>query len=323
MTVYPILQSVHAFFVRRSFFFLKILRAMITGFFILLLTFFMVRASGNPAEIYLGSEATPEAIEYFNHQWGLDKPAGYQFVSYLSTILKGDLGTSLIKKKPVIDVFLTYLGPTLSLMIPAAILSIGGGILLGMVASRNHKKMLDSTILFFSTAGYSLPNFFLGVILIFFFSVVLGVLPSSGNVSWKHFIMPIFTVMTSDLAVFTRFSRSSFIDVYNQSFIMSFRALGVSEKRILLAHGLPNASISLLTISGFYIGSLISGAIITETIFSWPGLGSLLVSSLKARDFPMVQGLILVFGFSIIIMNLLTDFLYGVIDPRIRKGAAA
>ena len=305
---------------KRKYFLVKAIRALITGFFILILGFVLMRASGNPAEIYLGSEVTDEAVAYFNHEWGLDRSISKQFLSYLGNVIRFDFGNSLLKKQPVIQIIENHLGPTLSLMIPVAILSIVGGIFLGMVAAKHYKKPLDTGLMIFATIGFSLPNFFFGILLIFLFSVVLGVLPSSGNLTWKHFIMPIFTIMTADIAVFAHFSRAATLQVYNQHFIMSFRALGISEKKILLRHVLPNASISLLTISGFYIGSLITGAIVTETIFSWPGLGSLLVSSLKARDFPVVQVLIIIFGFSIIGMNLLTDMLYGVMDPRIRKG---
>ncbi|MGH0054102.1 MAG: ABC transporter permease [Sphaerochaetaceae bacterium] len=313
-------NSLTTWVLKRKYFLIKITRALLTGFIILILSFILMRASGNPAEIYLGSEATDEAVAYFNHEWGLDRSISHQFISYLGNILRFDFGNSLLKKQPVTQIFKQHLGPTLSLMIPVALLAITGGIFFGMVAARNYKKPLDTGLMIFTTIGFSLPNFFFGVLLIFLFSITLGILPSSGNLTWKHCIMPIFTIMTADIAVFVHFTRSATLQVYNQHFIMSFRALGISEKRILLRHVFPNASISLLTISGFYIGSLITGAIVTETIFSWPGLGSLLVSSMKARDFPVVQALIIIFGFSIVGMNLLIDVLYGVMDPRIRKG---
>ena len=315
--------SIRAWIIKRSYFLIKMVRALLTGFVILILSFVLMRASGNPAEIYLGSEATDEAIEYYNREWGLDASIFQQFSTYLKNIARLDFGNSLIKKQPVIELFKQHLGPTLSLMIPVAVLAIGGGIGIGMLAARNYKKPFDTGLMIFATIGFSLPNFFFGVLLIFLFSVTLGILPSSGNLTWKHFIMPIVTIMTADLAVFAHFTRSATLQVYNQHFVMSFQSLGISEMRILFRHVLPNASISLLTISGFYIGSLITGAIVTETIFSWPGLGSLLVTSLKARDFPVVQALILIFGFSIVVMNLLTDVLYGVFDPRIRRGGLA
>ena len=309
---------------RKAFYFIfKILRALITAFAIVVLSFFMVRASGDPARIYLGSEATPEMIEHFNHKWGLDRSLPVQFASYLSRLFQGDLGDSLIKSRPAIEIILERVPATLSLMIPAALISIIGGITLGMAASRNGGSHLDSGLMLLSTIGYSLPNFFFGVVLIFFFSIILGSLPSSGNETWKHFLMPITTIAAADIAVFTRFSRAAFNDIYEQGFITSFRALGIAERRILFLHALPNASISLLTISGFYVGSLITGAIVTETIFSWPGLGSLLISSLKARDFPLVQGLILIFGLSIVAVNLVIDMLYGIFDPRVREGINA
>jgi ABC-type dipeptide/oligopeptide/nickel transport system permease component len=317
------LHSIIRFLRRHRYFFIKTFRAAGTALVILVLSFFMIRASGNPAEIYLGGEATPESIDYFNRKWGLDKPAAVQFFSYIGRVFHGDFGESLIKTRPVTEIIMDYLPATLSLMIPAAIIAITGGLLLGMAASHNHKKPLDSGLLIVSTLGFSLPNFFFGIVLIYLFSVVLGWLPPSGNTSLKHYIMPLITITTADIAVFTRFGRAAFIDIYEQNFITSFRSLGVKERRILFRHALPNASISLLTISGFYIGALITGAVVTENIFSWPGLGSLLVQSMKARDFPLVQALILLFGFVIVSVNLLVDILYGVIDPRIRKGGTA
>ena len=304
----------------RSYFFVKLIRAFITAFLILVISFLMIRSSGNPAQIYLGDEARPEAVEYFNRKWGLDKPIFVQFTSYLSQAVKGDFGHSLIKTRPVSEIIMDRLPATLSLMIPAAIISIVLGVLMGMIASLHYKELADTGILIGSTLGFSLPNFFFGVLLIFFFSIVLGWLPASGNSTISHYIMPLIAIVTADLAIFTRFSRAAFIDIYEHHYITGFRSLGVRESRILFFQALPNAANALLTIGGFYVGSLVSGAIVTETIFSWPGLGSLLIASVKARDFPLVQGLILLFGISIVLANLGIDFLYGIVDPRIRKG---
>lgn len=314
-------RKITALFHRYSYFFIKIIRALVTALIIMVISFFMIRSSGNPALIYLGTEATPEALEYFNHKWGLDRPVIHQFSSYFGRLMHGKLGNSLIKSRPVGEIIGSRLGATLSLMIPAAVLSIGGGIILGTIAALRHKKPLDGTILVVSTLGFSLPNFFFGVLLIFLFSVVLGWLPSSGNEGFRHYLMPLTAIVTADCAIFTRFTRAALVDIFDSHFIASFRSLGIKERRIFFLQALPNAAISLLTISGFYIGSLVSGAIITETVFSWPGLGSLLVESLRARDYPIVQALMLLFGFSIVVTNLIIDVLYGVADPRIRKGA--
>ncbi len=313
-------KRLFAFMDTRSYFFVKLIRAFITAFLILVISFLMIRSSGNPAQIYLGDEARPEAVEYFNRKWGLDKPIFVQFTSYLSQAVKGDFGNSLIKTRPVSEIIMDRLPATLSLMIPAAIISIVLGVLMGMIASLHYKELADTGILIGSTLGFSLPNFFFGVLLIFFFSIVLGWLPASGNSTISHYIMPLIAIVTADLAIFTRFSRAAFIDIYEHHYITGFRSLGVRESRILFFQALPNAANALLTIGGFYVGSLVSGAIVTETIFSWPGLGSLLIASVKARDFPLVQGLILLFGISIVLANLAIDFLYGIVDPRIRKG---
>jgi len=308
---------------RHTYFFVKLLRAVLTAFLVLVLSFVLVRASGNPGEIFLGSEATPEAVELFNRRWGLDQPLPVQFARYFERIVRFDLGKSLVKGRPVAELIGERVGATLSLMAPAAVMSIGLGVFFGLVAALRHRRLADTGILVASTLGFSLPNFFFGVLLIFVFSVVLGVLPSSGNTSLRHYIMPLIAIITSDVAVFVRFSRSALLDILDRDFITSFRALGTKERRVLMRHALPNASIALLTISGFYIGSLVGGAIVTETIFSWPGLGSLLVASVRARDFPLVQALVLIFGMSIVVANLIVDVLYGVVDPRIRKGVDA
>lgn len=309
------------FFTTHSYFTVRIIRSVITAFIILILSFFMIRASGDPARIFLGSEATPEAVAYYQEKWGLDKPLHVQFTTYMFRIMKGDFGNSLIKNRPVKDIISERIGATLSLMIPAAFLSISLGIILGTIAALRYKKMTDAGILLASTIGFSLPNFFFGVILIFIFSVKLGCLPSGGNTTFLHYIMPLLAIVTADIAVFTRFTRAALIDIFESQYIMGFRSLGIKERRIFLLQALPNAGIALWTISGFYIGSLIGGAIVTETIFSWPGLGSLLIRSVRGRDFPIVQALILLFGISIVMANFFIDIIYGFVDPRIRKGA--
>lgn len=313
-------RSIRGFLAAHTYFLVKLLRAALTAFIILVLSFIMVRASGNPAEIFLGSEASKSEIDFLVKKWGLDQPLAVQFVRYVSRVVNLDFGKSLINNRSVGEIILQRIPATLSLMIPAAILSIFLGILCGTLAALRHRKAPDIALMVGSTLGFSLPNFFFGVLLIFLFSVVLGWLPSSGNTTFFHYIMPLIAIITADVAVFTRYTRSALLDILNKDFITSFRALGTREQRIILHHALPNASIALLTISGFYIGSLVSGAIVTETIFAWPGLGSLLVSSVRSRDFPLVQGLVLLFGISIVAANLVVDILYGVIDPRIRKG---
>jgi peptide/nickel transport system permease protein len=251
----------------------------------------------------------------------LDKHLIVQFKIYFERISHGDLGISVYKNKPVRDIIAGRFGATLSLMIPAAIISILLGVIIGTGSAIKHGKPVDRIILIGSTLGFSLPNFFLGVLLIFTFSVGLGILPSSGNTTARHYVMPLATLVISEIAVFTRFTRASMIDILQRYYVISFRSLGIKERRILFFQALPNAAIALLTIAGFYIGSLVGGAIITETIFSWPGIGSLLIEAIRSRDFPLVQGLILLFGVSIVIINLLVDIANSLVDPRVRKGA--
>jgi len=308
---------------RYSYFLAKAARACGTVAAIVLLAFALSHASGDPAQVFLGGEATPEAVHAFREKWGLDKPLAVQLARYVVLLSQGDLGKSLYTSRKVTEVIAERIPATLSLMIPVAFLAISLGILIGTAAAIRNGRLSDKAILLGSTLGFSLPNFFLGIVLIFTFSVGLALLPSSGNMYARSFIMPIMTLVLADVAVFTRFARASMIDILGKYYILSFRSLGVKEWRILLFQALPNASIALLTISGFYIGSLVGGAIVTETIFAWPGVGSLLISAIRSRDFPLVQGLILLFGLSIVAANLAVDFLYGVIDPRVRKGVSS
>lgn len=239
---------------------------------------------------------------------------------YLEKFVSLDMGTSYMTGQPVRDVFLDALGPTLSLMIPTAVVTLLIGIPSGVCAALHRNTLLDRSLMVMSVFGYAVPNFFMGVLLLLVFSIQLGWLPSYGNATVWHYIMPIITMATSEAAIFSRYARSAMIDALRLPCVRAARMRGLPERRIIWLHALPNAMLSILTILGFFLGTLVAGAVITENVFSWPGVGKLLVQSVASRDIPVVQMIVLVTGASLVTANLLMDLLALVVNPRLRKG---
>ena len=281
-----------------------LLRAAFTLLLLTACVFFGLHMTGDPARIMLGNAADEVALEAFRAQWGLNLPLWQQFLVYLEKFVSLDMGTSYMTGQPVRDVFLDALGPTLSLMIPTAVVTLLIGIPSGVCAALHRNTLLDRSLMVMSVFGYAVPNFFMGVLLLLVFSIQLGWLPSYGNATVWHYIMPIITMATSEAAIFSRYACMR----------------GLPERRIIWLHALPNAMLSILTILGFFLGTLVAGAVITENVFSWPGVGKLLVQSVASRDIPVVQMIVLVTGASLVTANLLMDLLALVVNPRLRKG---
>ena len=276
-----------------------------------IITFLMIHLiPGDPARIMLGNAADEVALEAFRAQWGLNLPLWQQFLVYLEKFVSLDMGTSYMTGQPVRDVFLDALGPTLSLMIPTVV-TLLIGIPSGVCAALHRNTLLDRSLMVMSVFGYAVPNFFMGVLLLLVFSIQLGWLPSYGNATVWHYIMPIITMATS---------RSAMIDALRLPCVRAARMRGLPERRIIWLHALPNAMLSILTILGFFLGTLVAGAVITENVFSWPGVGKLLVQSVASRDIPVVQMIVLVTGASLVTANLLMDLLALVVNLRLRKG---
>lgn len=296
-----------------------VLRSLVTLFLLTACVFFALHLTGDPARIMLGDGADATALASFRAQWGLDKPLWEQFLVYLQKFLTLDMGRSYLTGLPVKEVFLNAFWPTLDLMIPTAIVTLLFGIPAGVIAALHRNSNLDKAMMFISVFGYAVPNFFMGVLLLLIFSIWLGWLPSYGNATVWHYIMPIITMATSEAAIFSRYARSAMIDAMRLPCVKAARMRGLPERRVIWLHALPNAMLSILTIMGFFLGTLVAGAVITENVFSWPGVGKLLVQSVANRDIPVVQLIVLATGASLIIANLAMDLLALVVNPRLRK----
>ena len=296
-----------------------VLRSLVTLFLLTAVVFFALHLTRDPARIMLGDGADATALAAFRAQWGLDKPLWEQFVIYLQKFLTLDMGRSYLTGLPVKDVFLNAFWPTLDLMIPTAIVTLLIGIPAGVIAALNRNTAIDRGMMFISVFGYAVPNFFMGVLLLLIFSIWLGWLPSYGNTTIWHYIMPIITMATSEAAIFSRYARSAMIDALRMPCVKAAQMRGLPKRRIIWLHALPNAMLSILTIMGFFLGTLVAGAVITENVFSWPGVGKLLVQSVANRDIPVVQLIVLATGASLIIANLAMDLLALVVNPRLRK----
>lgn len=296
----------------------KVLRALLTLWIVVTFAFVIMHASGDPIEILLGDQAEQEVIDHYKALYGLDRPMHEQYYRYFKGILTGDLGYSLTDQRPVTELLAEAIPATLELGLTALAVSMLIGIPLGIVAALNRNKPIDRFVMTFAVLGFSIPNFFLGILLILLFSMTLRWLPTAGMGTWEHLVMPALTLGTAAAGSLARFTRSSMLEVMNKLYMRTAVAKGVPRGRRIRWHALPNAAIPLVTVLGFRLGDLIAGSIITETVFAWPGVGRALVSAVTARDLAVVQGVLLMTACTMVVANLLVDLAYGWIDPRIR-----
>lgn len=284
---------------------------------------------GDPVYLMLGSSETqnvdPEVYEAVRKELGLDEPFFVRYFDYLKNALKGDLGRSYITNEDVFDTVMKRMPATLQLTFSALFLAIIVAVPLGVLAALKHNSIWDNIATMFATIGVSLPGFWFGLILILFFSLRLGWLPSFGKAYmddgiltfFKHLILPASALGLSLAATLTRMTRSTMLDVLDQDYIKFARAKGLKERTVIYSHALRNALIPVVTVLGTQFGSLLGGAVVTETVFAWPGVGRLAVNAISKRDFPMIQGNTLIICTGFILVNLLVDILYCVLDPRI------
>jgi peptide/nickel transport system permease protein len=274
---------------------------------------------GDPASIYLGeNQATPERLEQIREQLGLNRPLHIQYGDFLLKAIQGDLGRSVQTNRPVIQEITDRLPNTIVLATSAMTLAVLFGITLGVLAGLHQNSWLDTVLMLVALAGVSIPVFWLGLLLIMLFAVQLGWLPATGEGGWKGLILPAVTLAALSTATLARLVRSSIIEVLNQDYLRTSRAKGLYQVAIVLRHALPNALIPVVTVIGLQFGALLSGAVITESVFARVGLGKLVVDSIQAKDFPTVQGVILVLATTYVVVNFVVDLSYAVIDPRIR-----
>lgn len=298
-------------------------RAAITLALIVTFAFVILRLSGDPAITMLGPDAPPEAVNAFRAAWGLDRPLWVQYLAYFAAIFEGDLGRSMRESRPALDVVLERAPITLAITVPALLVSLGLGLPAGIFAALNRNTWVDRTIMTVSVLGFTVPSFVLGLLLALVFAVRLGWAPSGGSDTWVHGILPVATMGLIGAAVIARFTRSAMLEVMGQPYIRAASAKGLPWGAVVLRHALPNAAIPTLTIIGFMVGSLVAGAVVVESIFSWPGVGRLLVTSVANRDLAVVQVILLMIGFTMVAANLAVDLAYGWIDPRLRRRPAA
>lgn len=312
------------------------------------LAFMLIRMiPGDPIELLVGERGIDAARHaMLRSEMGLDKPLLTQYFIYISNVLDGDFGKSIVTKRPVLEEFFTLFPATVELSLAAILFAVCVGLPIGILAATRRGKATDYAVMGVALTGYSMPIFWWGLLMILLFSVTLGWTPVSGRISVlyffepvtgfmlidsllsgekgafasavSHLILPAFVLSTIPLAVIARMTRSSMLEVLGEDYIRTARAKGMAPKRVIYVHALRNALIPVVTVIGLQVGVLLAGAILTETIFSWPGIGKWLVESINRRDYPVLQGGVLIIAIGIIMINLLVDLLYGIINPRIR-----
>jgi peptide/nickel transport system permease protein len=283
------------------------------------LVFFLIHLiPGDPVEVMLGERASAADQERLRSDLGLDRPLARQYGDFLLGLARGDLGDSFFYRRPVHEVILDKLPATLELALAAMALTVLISIPVGTIAAVRKQTATDRGAMFASLLGISIPNFWLGPMLAILFSIKLGWLPVSGRESAAHIILPAVTLGTGLAAILSRMTRSSMLDVLGEDYLRTARAKGLSESRVIVKHALRNALLPVITIVGLQLGALLSGAVITEIVFEWPGIGSLLIEAITSRDYPLVQGCILVVSLGYVAANFLTDILYAAVDPRVK-----
>lgn len=301
--------------------FLRILKAILTIWFVYTLVFFLARLTGDPVEwMTAAGGASEEAKQQLRHNLGLDLPLSTQYIRSLVGLFTGDSGNSYYYARPVSELFAERIGYTLSLGGIVFLVTIFIGVPLGVLAAVKHNRPADRLTMAVAIVGNTMPNFVLGILLIFFFSLKLRAFPS-GNVGeplWRYYVLPVIALAVAPTASAARLTRSSLLDVVRQDYLDSARAKGVREWKVIFKHGLRNALIPVITILGAQLSTLIGGSVVVETVFAWPGIGTLIVNSAQQRDFPVVVFGVLVIATSVTIVNLLVDLSYGLLDPRIR-----
>jgi peptide/nickel transport system permease protein len=302
-------------------YFLRRILLTIPVWFVILTLVFLMRplVPGDPVKImFFGRSSSPEVVENMRHQLGLDDPLPVQYLRYVKGVLQGDLGTSITTKRPVIDEIKERYPETLKLALASLLVSTIVGLVAGILAAVYKDTMIDTVSMIFALAGLSMPAFWFGLLMIYFFSVRLGWFTVIPDGSLKSLVLPAVTLGLIASSVIARLVRSSMLEVLGQDYIRTARSKGLRERQVLLRHGLGNAMIPIVTILGLQFGGLLSGAFIIEAVFAWHGIGELGVKAFAKRDFPLIQGIVLVVATSYVIVNLAVDLIYAVLDPRIK-----
>lgn len=299
----------------------RLLSTIIVVFGVACLVFLLIHlVPGDPVDIMLGENAQMADRESLREALGLNQPIGTQLLAYFNNLLHGDLGTSLHSRVPVVEMLAERIPATVELALVSLLIACLIAFPLGIVAALNKGKAWDRTAMGVSLLGVSVPNFLLGPVLILVFSIYLGWLPVSGRNGAESMILPAITLGTALAAVLSRMIRSTLLEVLNEDYIRTARAKGSSTVQVVIRHALPNAMLPIITLLGLQLGVLLGGAVITETVFSWPGIGKLTIDAIMKRDYPVLQACVLLISITYVIVNMVTDIVYAWIDPRIRLG---
>lgn len=300
------------------FVFQRLIQSIIVVVLVATLVFFLGRLTGNPADLILPEDATEEDRQAVIETLGLDRPVHEQFLIFAANALRGDLGTSMRFHEPATGMFFSRLPNTLYLSVPAMMVAVLMAVPLGVISALRRGGVIDKISGTIAVLGIATPNFWLGILLIFVFSVQLGWLPSGRMDGWQSYVLPSITLGTFLVAGFMRLIRSSMLEILDSEFVKLARIKGLSEHTVIWKHCLRNALIPVLTLWGVFMAGLVTGAIVTETVFAWPGIGRLTYEAVIFRDFPLLQAVIIMAAVMIVFINLVVDILYAYVDPRIR-----
>lgn len=296
---------------------LKLLRAALTLLACLTAVYVVLRLSGDPATMLLPDDTPAAVLDEYRRRWGLDRPIAEQYARYLAGLAQGHFGISFAEGRPAIDVVLERWPNTLLLGSLAVAFAVALGLPLGIFAALQHGRWIDRAVMGLAVLGFSLPTFFLGILLILLFSLHLRILPSAGSETWAHLVMPVIALGAGLMGKIARFARTAMLEVMGLPYIRAARAKGALPLAVLTRHALPNAAVPIVMFLGIEIGLILTGAVVTETIFAWPGLGRVLVTAAGQRDLPVVQAGILLVALTVVVANLATDVLHALIDPRV------
>ncbi|HBY95154.1 MAG: ABC transporter permease [Ardenticatenaceae bacterium] len=298
----------------------RLLQALLLLVLATLVVFLLLRlVPADPALLLLGGHGTQADVQAIREALGLNRPLYVQYIDYMARLLHGDLGSSLASKEPVADMIRSHLPATILLALGATALGVPLGVGIGFLSALKRYSWIDTIALFVALMAQSMPIYWLGLMLILFFAVRLHALPAVGYGTLPHLILPSITLSTYILGLLIRVTRSSLLEILNEDYIRTARGKGLRERTVIVRHAFPNVLIPIITILGLQIGTLLSGAVITEAVFAWPGLGTLAVVALAKRDYPVVQGVVLVTAAMFVLINFCVDLCYGYLDPRIRR----
>ena len=299
---------------------LRVLQGLVVIWIVTLMVFTILHLTpGDPVDLIVGeANMTHEQREQIRHFWGLDKPIYVQYFTWLNNVVHGNFGESITFGRPVTDLLRAAAPNTLKLNALALFFSLLVALPVGVLAAVRRYTLFDGTATIFSTLGISIPNFWLGLVLIILFSLKLGWLPPFGSNGWKAYVLPVFVLATEQMALITRLTRATTLEVMNQEYVATARAKGLTERVVMMRHIVRNALLPIITVIGFRVGVLLSGTIVIETVFAWPGVGRLLFQAISRRDYLVVQSIVTIGAAVVILATLLTDIIYAYVDPRIR-----